>query len=142
MSEFPWDIVSNVLFAVITLVGVVVGVLLSWFHDSRKEKKRIDVLKKALHSELETIKKALSSAENDGIIKAEEFPLITKIYASVYVELASVLTPDQLVALHRAYEEINKLNQHPRWVSNPQGYLFDSNKLKEVHDLIVNLKGI
>lgn len=142
MSEIPWDIAFNVVIAVVTLVSVAVGVFLSGLLESRKDKKRIDALKKALHSELETIKKTLASAEPDGAIKAEEFPLITKIYDSVYVELASVLTPNQLVALHRTYEEIKKLNQHPRTVLNYSGYLYDKSDLKEVHNLIANLKGI
>jgi hypothetical protein len=142
MSEIPWDIAFNVIIAVVTLVSVIAGVFLSGFLESRKDKKRIAVLKKALHSELETIKKTLSSAEPDGAIKAEDFPLITKIYDSVYVELASVLNPDQLVALHRAYEEIKKLNQHPRTVANYSGYLYEKNDLKKVHELIANLKGI
>jgi len=147
MSEIPWDIAFNVIIAVVTLVSVIVGVFLSQFLQSRKDKKRIDTLKKALRSELETIKKTLLSAALAGAIKAEEFPLITKIYDSVYLELASVLTADQLVALHRTYEEIKKLDQPAgrrgyRTVANFSGYLYDKNDLKEVHELITNLKGI
>ena len=142
MSEFPWTIVSNVITAILTFVGVIVGVFISELLESKKDKKRIAALKNALHSEVETIKKTLSSFEINRGIKSQEFPLIIKIYRSVYLELASVLTPDQLVALHRTYEEIKKLNETPRSVANSSILYFDKSRIDEVLNLIDNLEGI
>lgn len=137
MTDISWD-------AIIGIAGVIVGIALSQLIELAKATRRRGIMKKALRSELETIKKTILSAisAQPSFIKADEFPLITKTYDSVNLELASVLPPDQIAAIHRAYEEIKKLNGRRRTVANFSGYLYDKDDLKAVLEIVNGLKGL
>lgn len=101
---------------IFTVLGVVIGFLLSQLTDLVKNKGRKSIVKKALSNELSIVRKTLSEAlkKKDKRIPDERVPFIVENYDSVRTELASFMKPDSLAVIQRAYEEIKKMNLEGR----------------------------
>lgn len=105
MSEFPWN-------SLFTLVGVIVGFTLSQFADLFKNRRRKSLIKKALRNEFSIVKESLIDAQKkESRLAREKFPLVTDTYDSLKVELASLLKPQNLALVHKAYQQIKQLNK-------------------------------
>ena len=122
MSEqIPWE-------AIIAVIGVGIGWLLSQLTDSTKNRRRRTMIRRALVNELSIIRKAFSGAlkKEENLITDEQYPFITETYDSVKMELASFLKLDSLAKVQRTYEEIKKLN------SKGQGHIVIAGSLDHI----------
>lgn len=103
MSEFPWD-------STFAIIGVIVGFSLSQVADSVKNERRKRSIKKALFNELSVVKDSLNvAAVNLGNLPKDRLPLITEIYDTSKAKLASILKPEQLLVIQRAYAQIKQV---------------------------------
>jgi hypothetical protein len=111
MSEqIPWE-------SIITVIGVSIGWLLSQLTDSVKNRRRERLIKRALVHELSIIRTTFyDTTKNENRVPHDQYPLMTEIYDSVKVELATFLKPDSLAKVERTYSEIKYLNTK----ANPQ----------------------
>ena len=135
MSEFPWD-------SVFTLVGVTLGFALSQVVDASKSRTRKNLIRRALHNELEVAYVSFVKALPRSRLAFEDYPLITDTYDSVKVELAAMLDPSKLALVERAYHQIKTLNK-PMDKDTPRGYMMiPMGGLLYQHDLSEDIKVI
>lgn len=102
MSEFPWS-------ETFTLVGVIVGFLLSQTAILIKTEKSKRSLKQAVITELTVAKDSISHAKNVGNMPKDRLPFVTAVYDSNIGKLASVFNAKQLSSIHMAYGRIKQV---------------------------------
>ena len=110
---------------IFTLVGVGIGAILTFVSVAIKDKRRQNVIRKALYNELTVVLNILENTDHDDHhmkLPDDKFPFITETYETAKVELASFLKPDDLWIVQKTYARIKNLNE-PMSETLTEGYL-------------------
>jgi hypothetical protein len=103
MVDIPWT-------SLLAIAGVIVGFSLSQTADLIKSEKSKRTIKKALVSELSSVRDDLSYAVNHEFkMPRDRLPFVTETYDSSKARLATVLKPHQLTIVQKAYLQIKQV---------------------------------